>query len=68
MLRNIVEISMKEVINLYEICLIMMYLENNEDSKYAIAKSSRKNAAKLADISKYTNCTLKRKACMHFAH
>ena len=42
--------SMKQVINLYEICLSMMYLDNNEQSKYAIAKISRKNAVKLADI------------------
>ena len=28
--RDIVEMSMKLVINMYEICLSMMYLDNNE--------------------------------------
>ena len=32
------EMSMKQVINMYEICLSMMHLDNNEKSKYAIAK------------------------------
>ena len=43
---------MKQVINLYEICLSMMYLDHNEHSKYAIAEISQKIAVKLADISK----------------